>query len=85
MTKRKNLALVICLVLVTALVSVGGTLAWLKDATTPVTNTFTVGDVGITLKETTGDEYQMIPGSVLDKDPTVTVEANSENVMCLLK
>lgn len=31
--------------------TIGGTLAWLKDTTPVVTNTFTVGDVTLTLKE----------------------------------
>ena len=41
--------------------SLGGTLAWLADSTGPVTNTFTVGDIDITLVETTED-YKIVPG-----------------------
>ena len=44
--------------------AIGGTLAWLTDKTDPVVNTFTVGNVDITLAETTGQEYKMVPGCV---------------------
>lgn len=62
----------------------GGTLAWLTSTTDPVTNTFTVGDINITLDETTSD-YKMIPGYTIAKDPVVTVEANSEKCYLFVK
>lgn len=65
------LSLVMCTV-------IGGTVAWIVDKTAPVTNTFTYGDINITLEETTGNTYKMIPGSEIKKNPTVTVKANSE-------
>jgi predicted ribosomally synthesized peptide with SipW-like signal peptide len=52
---RKALTLVTALAL-TAALAVGGTLAYLTDTKT-VTNTFTVGDVTITLEETEVDVY----------------------------
>ena len=74
--KKKTLALVLALTLLVAGV-VGGTLAWLTDQTAEVKNTFTVGDINISLTETTTD-YKMVPGNTIAKDPTVTVQANSE-------
>lgn len=62
----------------------GGTLAWLTSTTGAVTNTFTVGDINITLDETTSD-YKMIPGYTIAKDPVVTVEANSEKCYLFVK
>ena len=62
----------------------GGTLAWLTATTDPVTNTFTVGDINITLDETTSD-YKMIPGYTIAKDPKVTVKANSEKCYLFVK
>ena len=47
---KKTLTMVLALVLVFAL-GVGGTLAWLSATTTPVVNTFTVGDINIDLNE----------------------------------
>lgn len=71
--------------------TVFGTMAYLTS-TDKVVNTFTVGNVAIKLDEapvdgngkaTTGDRvkansYKLLPGHVYDKDPTVTVLANSE-------
>lgn len=57
--------------------AVGGTIAWLTAETAPVVNTFTVGDINITLAETTS-EYKIVPGTNIAKDPKVTVLKNSE-------
>ena len=75
---KKSIALVLALVLVVGGV-VGGTIAWLTDKTEEIKNTFTVGNIDIDLTETTGENYKMIPGKTLDKDPKVTVEAGSED------
>lgn len=72
------LALVLCF-------AIGGTLAWLVDESDKVVNTFTYGDINIDLSETTGDEYKMIPGNDITKDPKVTVEANSEACWLFVK
>ena len=58
--------------------AVGGTVAWLVSSTNAVVNTFTYGDINITLGETTGRDYKIIPGVNINKNPKVTVEANSE-------
>ena len=71
------LTLVLCL-------AVGGTLAYLTAKTDPVTNTFTAGDVNITLEETKKD-FKMVPGSEIDKDPKVTVVAGSEDCYLFVK
>ena len=73
---KKTLITILATVLVCCCV-VGGTLAWLMDKTQTVTNTFTVGDIEITLEETEAT-YKMVPGNDIAKDPKVTVEANSE-------
>jgi len=59
-------------------VTVRVTAALLVSSSNPVINTFTVGGVDITLTETTGTEYKIIPGVAVSKDPVVTVIANSE-------
>lgn len=76
------LALVLVLVLGCAL---GGTVAWLVADSGPVTNTFTYGDINITLTETTGEDYTIIPGVDIAKDPKVTVKANSEACWLFVK
>lgn len=65
---------------------IGGTVAWLIADTKPVVNTFTYGDINIALVETdvdgdgdpTVNKYPMVPGNSIEKDPKVTVLANSE-------
>ena len=87
--KIVSVCLVVCL-LATAII--GTTLAYFTDEKT-VTNTFSSGNVTITLDEapidtdgqaTTGDrvttnEYKLYPGKQYDKDPTITVAAGSED------
>ena len=82
--KKKTVALLLSLVLVFGVVA-GGTLAWLTQKTDSVVNTFTYGDINITLGETTGSNYKIIPGVDLKKDPKVTVLANSEACWLFVK
>ena len=91
-TKSKALLLTLCAVLlVTA--SVLGTMAFLTS-TASVENTFTVGSVKITLDEAkvttdgktvegaarvTENSYKLMPGHTYTKDPTIHVDAASED------
>lgn len=75
--------------------TISGTVAWLTAETDPVVNTFTYGDINIKLEETDtnkdGDNdpntntYPMIPGNRIEKDPIVTVLADSENAWLFVK
>lgn len=76
--KRRQLLTTLLLMALVALVAIGGTIAWLTDNTDPITNTFTTSKVDIALAESTGNNYQMIPGVGIHKDPTVTVSGGSE-------
>ena len=82
--KTKVLAVVLALVLLVG-GAIGGTLAWLIDDTDPVVNVFTESDVDITLTETTGNSYKMVPGATITKDPVVTVLADSEACWLFVK
>ena len=79
--------LVVAMLAVTLLIgcAIGGTVAWLTAKTDPVVNTFTYGDINITLAETTGSSYKIIPGVDIAKDPKVTVKANSEACWLFVK
>lgn len=93
---RKALLLSLCAVmLVTA--SVLGTMAYLTS-TDQVVNTFTVGNVAITLDETDVDNstpgendrdqanaYKLMPGRTYTKDPIVHVDAESEDCYLFVK
>ncbi len=88
--RRKNqisTKAVIALMAVVMLIgcAMGGTVAWLSDQTDPVVNTFTYGDINITLTETTGTSYKIIPGVDIPKDPKVTVTADSEDCWLFVK
>ena len=86
---KKTLTVLLALVLVIAM-SVAGTMAYLTSSD-EVVNTFTVGNVKITLDEADVDNstdgkdrdqansYKLIPGYEYAKDPIVHVDANSEN------
>jgi len=80
----KPLAILLAMVLLVGC-AIGGTLAWLLDTSDTVTNTFTDSDINITLTETTGENYQMIPGYTVAKDPVVTVQAGSEDCWVFVK
>lgn len=67
---------------------VGGTVAWLIASTEDVVNTFTYGDINLKLEETDTEldddedpntnDYEMLPGESITKDPKVTVLKESE-------
>ena len=82
--KKKIVSLVLVFALALAL-GIGGTVAWLTAQTTEVVNTFTVGDINLTLAESVANAFDIVPGDVKAKDPTVTVAANSENCYVFVK
>lgn len=94
-TTKKALLLTLCAVLLVA-ASVLGTMAYLTS-TDEVQNTFTVGQVQITLDEKDTDNstpdadrdkanaYHLLPGNEYEKDPTVHVNAVSEDSWIFVK
>lgn len=81
--KKRTIAL-LCAAMMVVGIAAGGTLAWLVAAPDTVTNTFTTSDITIKLDETT-ENYQMVPGHTIDKDPTVTVTSDSEDCYLFVK
>lgn len=80
--KKKILIASIIALSLALLVAVGGTIAWLIDTDGDVVNTFTPSDISIVITESDNEDidtdgkvnsYKMIPGTVLKKDPQVTV------------
>ncbi len=71
--KSKVLASVAAVVLALSMLLGAGTYAYLTDETDDVTNTFSTNQVTVDLEETTGDDYEIVPGTSQAKDPTVTV------------
>lgn len=70
---KKNILTTGLAVVLAAAAVLGGTFGYLQDSTENVTNTFKANQVTVSLKETTGDAYEIIPGTEQEKDPTVTV------------
>lgn len=87
MKKKTILVAAIAVMLVAALV-VGGTLAYFTDKSDAKVNTFTVGNVGIDLTETKWNadaDHTLVPGKFYDKNPTITVDAGSQDAYVFLK
>lgn len=82
--KKKTTIAVVALALVLCF-AIGGTLAWLKDETASVTNTFTYGNIEITLVESKNLDLKMVPGNDIKKDPKVTVVKGSEACWLFVK
>lgn len=98
-TKSKALLMTLCAVLLVA-ASVLGTMAYLTSTTGPVTNTFSIGKIDITLDEAPvnvdgevidgarrmENQYKLVPGHTYIKDPTVHVtNLNSEDSYIFVK
>ena len=90
--KLKKAALLLCSAVLLVCISIGATVAYLTSKDT-VVNTFTVGNVAITMDETKVDEngtpiqgvdrvqantYKLMPGHTYTKDPTIHVSDTSE-------
>ena len=86
---KKTLTIIISIILVCGCI-VGGTIAWLVDQKN-LSNTFTVGNINITLDETlldvnnTVNSYKIVPGNEYAKDTKVTVIGNSEDCWLFIK
>lgn len=74
--RMKRVLLTASLMVLVAVVSIGGTIAWLQDTET-ITNTFAPTGIDITLEETVENEFDLIPSKEYEKDPVVGVEAST--------
>lgn len=98
-TARKVL-LMACSALLLVCLTVGATVAYLTSTTDVVTNTFTVGKIKITLDEAKVDlygvpvtgaarviknDYKLVPGHEYTKDPTIHIDATSEESYLFVK
>lgn len=90
---KKILMAAVAVVLI-VVISVSATFAYLTDSKS-VTNTFTVGQVKISLAETVDDSAvktengykfeKIVPGHEYSKKPVITVDASSENCYLFVK
>ena len=98
--KLKKAALLLCSAVLLVCISIGATVAYLTSQDS-VTNTFTVGNVAITLDEVkvTPDgkvdstattrvktnQYHLLPGHTYTKDPTIHVATGSDSCYLFVK
>lgn len=99
MKNMKKILLTMVAAVLLVVMSVAGTLAYLVSTTDEVQNTFSVGNVKITLDEAPTDtdgkviagdrritnDYHLLPGHLYAKDPTVHIDANSEDCYVFIK
>ena len=81
--KKILLGLIFALLLIVASISL--TLAYFTQTTATKANIFTVGNVSATLTEPkfdalTSEQKVLVPGKTIEKDPKITIAANSESV-----
>lgn len=79
----KALAVLVAVVLLIGC-AVGGTVAWLVAKGGTIENTFTVGNINVSLSETSRT-YHIVPGVNIPKDPKAQVKANSEDCYLFVK
>lgn len=79
----KALAVLVAVVLLIGC-AVGGTVAWLVAKGGTIENTFTVGNIKVSLYETSRT-YHIVPGVNIAKDPRALVEADSEDCYLFVK
>lgn len=75
--KKKALLIAVVAIALAVVTAASVTVAWLTAQTNPVTNTFSIGNINITLSES-DNTYKVIPGGTDAKDPKVTVLETSE-------
>lgn len=97
MNRKKKIAITLTSLCLVAMVAIGATLAYLTDRTSPVKNTFTIGQgIELTLDEQafddptkrvdTGNEYiELLPGASYIKDPTATLIKGSPDSFIYIK
>ncbi len=89
---KKSLVTMLASLGLVAVIGVGATFAYFTD-TDDIKNIIKTGHVAVKLTETDGTEItdegmefdDVLPGQVLDKDPTITVEDNSADCYIRLK
>ncbi len=76
----KGLVLVLALVMLMS-VAIGGTIAYLLDTSMSYTNTFIPTGLDVELGETTGNDYYIIPGVNIEKNPKVTYKTDVDSYL----
>ena len=84
MNKKRMISTSIAGTLAAAILVGGGTFAYLKDETDPIDNNFKGNSVSVSLEETTGTEYSIVPGTEAAKDPMITLTSTVPSYLFLV-
>ncbi|MBR2037594.1 MAG: hypothetical protein IKK03_04945 [Lachnospiraceae bacterium] len=97
MRTKKTVSMKVAVLMMAAVLligcTVGGSLAWLMTKTNTVTNTFVAGNIGtLTLSEKsteitadTTNNYTIVPGVNITKDPKITFNGNNVKAYVFVK
>ena len=82
--KKRTLISVMAIAL-TCFCLIGTTFAWLVAKTEPIVNTFTSGNINVSLSESTSRNPKIVPGATLTENPQAIVRKNSEDCWLFVK
>lgn len=85
MKKQAKILVVVIAFLLSVLCIASSAFAALTDRTETVSNTFVVGEIGLSLKESENLDLKLIVGTDIKKDPKLTVDANSVDSYVFVK
>ena len=75
---NKRILVILLSILMLFTFGIGMTYAMLVSKSPSLVNSFVVGNIELTLTESTGSNYKLVPGTVITKDPKITVKSGSE-------
>ena len=75
--KAKKMTALILAVVIAVGCAVGGVVAFLTSKTEKKQNTFTIGNIDISISESENLDLQLVPNTTITKDPKITVKAKS--------
>lgn len=79
LSKKNILVSGFAVILAAAMIIGSATFAYLQDSTEDVVNNFETNKVTVALTETTGENYDILPGTSQAKDPKVTVTSTIDS------
>lgn len=82
---KRNSSTLILILLIIAFFFVSVTIAFLVSVSNGVENSFAEGTIKVTLSESSGNSYQLIPGTIIFKDPKILVKGGSEECWLFVK
>ncbi|MCC8073333.1 MAG: CalY family protein [Clostridiales bacterium] len=73
-SKKSKLTSAIAVALAAVMLIGGASYAYLEDSDGDIVNNFSTNKVEVDIDETTGEDYDIVPGTSQDKDPSVTID-----------